>query len=481
MKLRRIHSPTSQYGFSKVASTILPVTCRSAHLAYAFLVIGTIGLVCILTATMLSLEYSPTLAQSSKKERSSSRKDKEKWRSFKFTDSALTINASGFPPGKPTHNLNGFRVNLPVNGSMTLINKHCSQKAECYPAPNLLRLKASNPPCSSFKEIFDEFRECEEKRKAKIRGWGRCTSLFLDNGFWRNVYKIDYQERTLVVKVAKGKHIGQTSNLLRHHREATLLQHLKGNPYLVNYEGHCLNKDTNEFALITLFYQRGNLKQFVESGKLSELSVGELLDWSTELARGVQAIHEVAGGPFVHADLQLRQVMIADDYTLKLNDFNRGKWLFKDKDNESCGYCGSKSKGKWRAPEEYQRTLLTEKLDIYTLGIMLNCLWNNVNEPFHEYAKEEVYDIVPEGFRPNLPVHAPEGIQKVIKSCWYGDPEKRPSARSVANEIMNIKENLPSGELSRPFIDCEYELIEKPHKHKIKKRRKIHHKKNTSW
>jgi len=128
-----------------------------------------------------------------------------------------------------------------------------------------------------------------------------------------------------VVKAAKGEHLSRTTSLLRHHRESTLLQNLKGNPYIVNEVAHCLNVQSNEFVLITPFYRRGNLYKFVKSGKLSDLTMAELLVWSTQIARGVQAIHEVNGGPFVHADLTLLQVMIADDNTLKLNDFNRGK------------------------------------------------------------------------------------------------------------------------------------------------------------
>jgi len=42
------------------------------------------------------------------------------------------------------------------------------------------------------------------------------------------------------------------------------------------------------------------------------------------MARGVQAIHEVKGGPYVHADLHLGNFLIDDDGTVKLNDFNRG-------------------------------------------------------------------------------------------------------------------------------------------------------------
>lgn len=445
-------------------------------------VILTIALVCILTASLVSLEDNPTLAQSSKKSRR--KRDEETPRTFKFTGSDLTISKAGFPPDRPVFDLNGFRIKWAEDkekNGWKEVNKYCSQKVTCKAAPHLLHLEGSNPPCSAFKEIFDLLRECDEKKVEKVHNWKNCHDLMLDHGFWRSVYKVEFEGRTLVIKATKGKHTHKPNNLLRHIREAKVLQLLKGNPYVVNSEAHCLNVDTHEFALITLFYPKGNLKWFVESGKLAELSVDELLDWSTQLARGVEAIHEVEGGPFVHADLQLRQVMIADDMSLKLNDFNRGKWIFRDEEGEACAYCGSKSKGKWRAPEEYSRGLLDEKLDIYSLGMMLYCLWNNVYAPYSRYSSEEVYELVPKGLRPTLPAHAPKGVQRVIKSCWKDDKAERPSARWVANELESLRSTLPAEVLSRPFIDCEFDLIAPPQTEFRPKTRKSRRKKKPRF
>jgi len=95
---------------------------------------------------------------------------------------------AGFPPNNPKRDLNGFRLNLPEGEpGWSFVNSHCSQKATCDAAPNVRELKASNPPCSSFREIFDELRVCEEKGAAKIKGYGNCKDLILDAGYWRNV------------------------------------------------------------------------------------------------------------------------------------------------------------------------------------------------------------------------------------------------------------------------------------------------------
>jgi len=457
---------------------------RTTFLVYLVLVVLTVALVCILTASLVSIEDVPMVAVTKKSrdriKHKSWKKKEDPLRTYRFTDGALTVPKTGFPPENPTHDLNGFRINLVRDtdaDGFSKMNKHCSQKMTCEVAPHLLELKASDPPCSAFEDIFDYLRECEEKRKLRIRNWKNCKDTILDSGFWRNVYKIDFEGKPIVIKALRGKHIHGVNNLLRHIREAKLLELLRGNPYVVNSVAHCYNVSTHEFALMTIYFPKGSLLYFVESGGLADLSVKELLDWTLQLARGVEAIHEVNGGPYVHADLQLRQVMIADDNTLKLNDFNRGKWIPHDEEGVGCAYCGSKSKGKWRAPEEYTRGVLDEKLDIYSMGMMIWALWSNTIEPFSSQQKEDVYEYVPKGMRPRLPEHAPERIQRVIQNCWEGEPAKRPSARWVANEIENIMSVLPAEVLERHFIDCEFDVIEQPkenfqRKHKPHKKRR---------
>lgn len=122
----------------------------------------------------------------------------------------------------------------------------------------------------------------------------------------------------------KEEHVGKPDFLLAHIREAKLLYLLDGNPYIVPHLAHCMNLQTNEFVLITKFFNKGSVSDFMRRGGLLSITVGKMLNWNIQMARGVQAIHEVKGGPFVHADLQLRQFLIDDDDTVKLNDFNRG-------------------------------------------------------------------------------------------------------------------------------------------------------------
>jgi len=128
----------------------------------------------------------------------------------------------------------------------------------------------------------------------------------------------------LVFKAVKEEHVRKPRFLLSFIREAALLYLLGGNPYIVPHLAHCMNLYTNEFVLITKFFKNGSVEDFVRRGGLLSITVGKMLNWNIQMTRGVQAIHEVKGGPYVHADIHLGQFLIDDDDTVKLNDFNRG-------------------------------------------------------------------------------------------------------------------------------------------------------------
>merc|ERR1712045_62090 len=130
----------------------------------------------------------------------------------------------------------------------------------------------------------------------------------------------------VVLKIIKMRHTGSARNLLRHFRESILLQYLQGNPYVVNELGHCFDEKTNEFVLIAPYYG-SNLEKLVLNGTTRSKTLKEILQWSWDIAKGVEAMHNVEGGPFVHADIQPRQFLISDDGRVLLNDFNRGKFL----------------------------------------------------------------------------------------------------------------------------------------------------------
>lgn len=79
----------------------------------------------------------------------------------------------------------------------------------------------------------------------------------------------------------------------------------------------------------------------------------DIIRMALDAARGLQALHELPGGPVVHADLQPRQLLLDHAKTVKVNDFNRSRFMGRDTEGKPCPFFISKGNGVWRAPEEY--------------------------------------------------------------------------------------------------------------------------------
>ena len=77
---------------------------------------------------------------------------------------------------------------------------------------------------------------------------------------------------------------------------------------------------------------------------------------------------------------------------------------------------GAKSRGRWRAPEEYMRKPLDESLDVYSFGNVLWSFFNDGEVPFPEMKSSKVPDHVSNGARPPLNSHMPLRVRKLIKS-----------------------------------------------------------------
>lgn len=85
----------------------------------------------------------------------------------------------------------------------------------------------------------------------------------------------------------------------------------------------------------------------------------EIIRMALEAARGLRALHEVDGGPIVHADLQPRQLLLDDSGTVKINDLNRCRFMGKDTHGNPCPFKITKGNGVWRSPEEYNGEVTT--------------------------------------------------------------------------------------------------------------------------
>ncbi|CAH0478783.1 unnamed protein product [Peronospora belbahrii] len=259
---------------------------------------------------------------------------------------------------------------------------------------------------------------------------------FVGKGYWRNVFKTTWNGQDVAVKVVKEKLMNRSDIISRHVEECASIFSIRNEPNIVRLVGWCM-------TTVVVDYLPHHLDELLFMSNDS-ISVHHALKLALDATRGVVQLHNALGGPYAHSDLQPRQFLIDANGTLKLNDFNRIKYtgprlIDGVPSSEKCTFTTSVAKGKWRSPEEYQDLELDEKLDIYSLSLVLWALRARV-KPFWMLEKADVYKQVPKGLRPSVEEMSdyPQPMQDLIIRGWDNDPTKRPSAQEMADEIESI-------------------------------------------
>jgi hypothetical protein len=187
--------------------------------------------------------------------------------------------------------------------------------------------KLSFPNCNQIHEL--NLQEQLGLRRRGARAPERTNSSesfgYVGSGLWRTVWKIrGHDNMPLVIKMMKGEHDVDSRNFDRHRRDALSMERLTASPNIVSIYGHCGNTVLTEYlprGLDTIVYNNGDKKQ-TETVATRQTPLGRL-HLALHVARGVAAIHDLPGGPIIHADIQAKQFLVDSHGVVKLNDFNR--------------------------------------------------------------------------------------------------------------------------------------------------------------
>lgn len=116
------------------------------------------------------------------------------------------------------------------------------------------------------------------------------------------------------------------------------------------------------------------------------------------------------------------------------------------------GYTGSL---RYMAPEVALREPYSEKVDVYSFGIML---WQMARDsvPFSGLGKTAfMQEVVRGNLRPKLDRAWPEGFSRLLTNCWAREPEKRPSFAIILRDLkalMNVSSSGPPTPTARNLL-----------------------------
>ena len=230
------------------------------------------------------------------------------------------------------------------------------------------------------------------------------------------------------------------------------------------------------FSSVVPFSTAGPLDDYMSDRK-TLLTANEQYNLALQAARGLYQAQLYKNGKatHVHADVKPPQFLLFDRPgknatkdtvpIMQLNDFNRGKFLTRNKDNETCPFtmCHVHHKGStYRAPEEYMECAeQADTIDVFSLGGVFFYLLSDGEKPWYHLHSEglgynDAVKGILNGEKPRLPnsdEYRSDGekivqfvkerskhpafvaLKEIMTKCWAFKPEDRPSSKEVVQML----------------------------------------------
>ena len=139
--------------------------------------------------------------------------------------------------------------------------------------------------------------------------------------------------------------------------------------------------------------------------------------------------------PIIHRDLKSLNIFVKkqfDQFECKIGDFGWTRIKHK-KMTKTIGTF------QWMAPEMVDSAVYTEKVDVYSYGIIL---WEIAarTPPYQNIKGFMVADmVVLNDFRPKIPKDTPPFFARLVRKCWDRQPQKRPDFDEIIVELQKMK------------------------------------------
>ncbi|SPN79556.1 Serine/Threonine-protein kinase [Brazilian cedratvirus IHUMI] len=248
-------------------------------------------------------------------------------------------------------------------------------------------------------------------------------------------YGVVYEGRWKGVHVAVKRFTKQKMDerdLLEFRAEVAVLSELH-HANIITFVGSCVKRPN--MCIVVEFMNAGSLKDIINRG-LEKVSFRTKIELLRQVAEGIEHLHE---NEIIHRDIKPSNILI-DSKTEKLAE---GKFTAKvadfgfariKEDGATMTRCGTPC---WTAPEIIRGEKYNEKVDIYSFGVVM---WQVLTgkEPYKGCNFMKVSLDILNGERPPIPPECPKSCKKLMKKCWSGEVEKRPSASQVIITLNQV-------------------------------------------
>ena len=289
--------------------------------------------------------------------------------------------------------------------------------------------------------------------------WDPAPRLgYLGSGYWKNVWAVNPRivDEVVVFKAMKRQHDLDRRNLDRHRRDALVMERLTSSPHVVDIHGHCGSSVLSEYIPTTLssivetdmFHRKKQPSKLKQPGlpQLTRDTPQGRLALSLQVAYGLYELHNGMGSsPIVHADVTAEQFLVTSDGTIKINDFNRCRFMAHKESNASelCEFIIPSAPGRARSPEEYSVEKLTHQIDVYSLANVLFLILTG-EDPWQGLTMGETKLTVRKGGMPEIPAEFRQAnstdasLTQLIERAYEFNPKTRITSKALLQELQTL-------------------------------------------
>ncbi|XP_034042425.1 mitogen-activated protein kinase kinase kinase 13 [Thalassophryne amazonica] len=204
-------------------------------------------------------------------------------------------------------------------------------------------------------------------------------------------------------------------------QKETDIKHLRKlkHPNIISFKGVCTQAPC--YCIIMEYCAQGQLYEVLRAGR--KVTPRLLVDWASGIASGMNYLHL---HKIIHRDLKSPNVLVTHDDTVKISDFGTSKEL-SDKSTK-MSFAGTVA---WMAPEVIRNEPVSEKVDIWSFGVVL---WELLTGeiPYKDVDSSAIiWGVGSNSLHLPVPSTCPDGFKILMKQTWQGKPRNRPSFRQI--------------------------------------------------
>uniref|UniRef100_A0A8C6Q5R8 Mitogen-activated protein kinase kinase kinase n=1 Tax=Nothobranchius furzeri TaxID=105023 RepID=A0A8C6Q5R8_NOTFU len=204
-------------------------------------------------------------------------------------------------------------------------------------------------------------------------------------------------------------------------QKETDIKHLRKlkHPNIISFKGVCTQAPC--YCIIMEYCAQGQLYEVLRAGR--KVTPTLLVDWASGIASGMNYLHL---HKIIHRDLKSPNVLVTHNDTVKISDFGTSKEL-SDKSTK-MSFAGTVA---WMAPEVIRNEPVSEKVDIWSFGVVL---WELLTGeiPYKDVDSSAIiWGVGSNSLHLPVPSTCPDGFKILMKQTWQGKPRNRPSFRQI--------------------------------------------------